>query len=266
MDDEFDELSDETPTRTYLWNLSDLTAPRQFATYTATTEATDHNQYVRGNLAYQSNYRAALRIYPKDVVSHTNLANLLAHRGDYEQAVSHYELALEVNPHSTIALIGGIAVGDIDWVPDLEAQAWLVLLALSSQVLGWLLISVSLPRLPALLTSIVLMLQPVSAVFLAALLLSESPSAVQLLGVVVVWCGIIGSSDQAGWRLPAWIAGLASIDYGLHSLVFPDVASAAPGFWAVAAIGWGVSFLVITITRGRRHASPDVGLIQASER
>ena len=43
-----------------------------------------------------------------------------------------------------------MAVGDLDWVPDLEAQAWLVLLALSSQVLGWLLISVSLPRLPAL--------------------------------------------------------------------------------------------------------------------
>ena len=63
--------------------------------------------------------------------------------------------------------IGGLAVGDLDWVPDLEAQAWLVVLALSSQVLGWLLISVSLPRLPALLTSILLMLQPVGAVFLA---------------------------------------------------------------------------------------------------
>jgi drug/metabolite transporter (DMT)-like permease len=84
---------------------------------------------------------------------------------------------------AVFSAIGGIAVGDIDWVPDLEAQAWLVLLALSSQVLGWLLISVSLPRLPALITSIVLMLQPVSTVFLGALLLSESPSAVQLAGV-----------------------------------------------------------------------------------
>jgi drug/metabolite transporter (DMT)-like permease len=72
----------------------------------------------------------------------------------------------------------------------LESQAWLVLLALSSQVLGWLLISVSLPRLPALLTSILLMLQPVSTVFLAALLLSEAPSAVQLLGVAVVIAGV----------------------------------------------------------------------------
>jgi drug/metabolite transporter (DMT)-like permease len=59
---------------------------------------------------------------------------------------------------AVFSAIGGIAVGDIEWVPGLESQAWLVLLALSSQVLGWLLISVSLPRLPAVLTSIVLML------------------------------------------------------------------------------------------------------------
>ena len=63
LDDELDELADdESHTRTYLWNLSDLTAPRQFATYVGTTEATDHNQYVRGNRVYQSNYRAGLRI------------------------------------------------------------------------------------------------------------------------------------------------------------------------------------------------------------
>ncbi|MBN1528621.1 MAG: DMT family transporter [Thermoleophilaceae bacterium] len=102
---------------------------------------------------------------------------------------------------AVFSAIGGIAVGDIEWVPDLEAQAWLVLLALSSQVLGWLLISVSLPRLPALLTSILLMLQPVSAVFLAALLLSESPSAVQLLGVVVVIAGVAVASSRP--RSPA---------------------------------------------------------------
>jgi drug/metabolite transporter (DMT)-like permease len=86
--------------------------------------------------------------------------------------------------------LGGIAVGDIDWTPGLESQAWLILLALSSQVLGWLLISVSLPRLPAVLTSILLMLQPVCTVFLGAILLSEAPSPVQLLGVAIVIAGV----------------------------------------------------------------------------
>jgi drug/metabolite transporter (DMT)-like permease len=84
----------------------------------------------------------------------------------------------------------GVAIGDLDPVPDLEAQAWLVLLALSSQVVGWLLISVSLPRLPAVITSILLMLQPVSTVFLGAVLLSEAPSAMQLSGVAIVLAGV----------------------------------------------------------------------------
>jgi drug/metabolite transporter (DMT)-like permease len=86
--------------------------------------------------------------------------------------------------------LGGIVVGDLDWVPDAEAQFWLVVLALSSQVLGWLLISVSLPRLPAVLTSILLMIQPVTSVFLGFLIFSEAPSAIQLLGVAVVLAGV----------------------------------------------------------------------------
>jgi drug/metabolite transporter (DMT)-like permease len=104
---------------------------------------------------------------------------------------------------AVFSAIGGIAVGDIDWVPGLESQAWLVLLALSSQVLGWLLISVSLPRLPAVLTSIVLMLQPVSSVFLAAVLLSEAPSPVQLLGVAVVIAGVAVATLKPRERAPA---------------------------------------------------------------
>jgi drug/metabolite transporter (DMT)-like permease len=104
---------------------------------------------------------------------------------------------------AVFAAVGGIAVGDIDWAPGLEAQAWLVLLAISSQVLGWLLISVSLPRLPAVLTSIVLMLQPVSTVFLGALLLSEAPSAVQLAGVAIVIAGVAVATVRPRERAPA---------------------------------------------------------------
>ena len=100
--------------------------------------------------------------------------------------------------------IGGVVVGDLDWVPGAESQAWLVLLALSSQVLGWLLISVSLPRLPAVVTSIVLMLQPVGAVFLGAVLLSEAPSEVQLAGVAVVLGGVaVATLRPRPVRVPA---------------------------------------------------------------
>ncbi len=101
---------------------------------------------------------------------------------------------------AVFAAIAGVAVGDIDFLPGLESQAWLVTLALSSQVLGWLLISVSLPRLPALLTAITLTLQPVGSVLLGVVLLSEDPSPVQLAGVAIVMAGIVLATARAGQR------------------------------------------------------------------
>jgi drug/metabolite transporter (DMT)-like permease len=92
---------------------------------------------------------------------------------------------------AVVCLLAGWVIGTLDLLPGGEAQAWLITLALSSQVLGWLLISVSLPRLPALITSIVLTIQPVGSVLLGVILLSEHPSGVQLAGVAVVLSGVI---------------------------------------------------------------------------
>ena len=69
--------------------------------------------------------------------------------------------------------------------------AYLWLLALSSQALGWLLISITLPRLPAALTSVLLTLQPVLSVLFAWAILDESPSPLQLGGVALVVCGLL---------------------------------------------------------------------------
>jgi hypothetical protein len=73
-----------------------------------------------------------------------------------------------------------------------------------------------------------------------------------LMAVIIVVAGLIGSTDHTGWRLPAWIAALASIDYGVHSLVFPDVASNASTLWAVAAVAWGCAYAVTIVRRSRR--------------
>jgi drug/metabolite transporter (DMT)-like permease len=88
----------------------------------------------------------------------------------------------------------GLLLGELDLWPSASAQAWLLLLALSSQVLGWLLITVSLPRLPAVVTSVLLTLQPVCSVLLAAVLLGEDPSQLQLLGVVAILGGLLLAS------------------------------------------------------------------------
>jgi drug/metabolite transporter (DMT)-like permease len=75
--------------------------------------------------------------------------------------------------------------------PLWPALGWLALLALTSQVLGWMLISASLPRLPAGLLGALLLVQPVGAVALGALVLGQYPSLTQLCGVLIVVAGVL---------------------------------------------------------------------------
>ena len=89
------------------------------------------------------------------------------------------------------SLLLGFPMGGFDLVPSWPAHGWLLALALSSQVVGWLLISVSLPRLPAALTSVILTLQPVGSVMLAMVLLGEAPSAIQLAGAATILVGLL---------------------------------------------------------------------------
>jgi drug/metabolite transporter (DMT)-like permease len=91
---------------------------------------------------------------------------------------------------TAFAAVAGVAIGDVSFVPTWPTHGWLALLALSSQVLGWLLISISLPRLPAALTSVLLTIQPVGSVLLGIAIFSESPSGAQAAGVVVVLAGV----------------------------------------------------------------------------
>jgi drug/metabolite transporter (DMT)-like permease len=100
------------------------------------------------------------------------------------------------------AAVGG-AYGAVDLVPGWPAQGWLVLLALSSQVVGWLLISTSLPRLPAAVTSLLLLIQPVASVALAALILGETPTALQVAGVVVILAGVVYATSARRAPVPA---------------------------------------------------------------
>ena len=78
-----------------------------------------------------------------------------------------------------------------DLAPAWPSAGWLILLALSSQVVGWLLISTSLPRLPAALTSMILTVQPVGSVVLGILLLGEDPTVLQLCGAALILAGLV---------------------------------------------------------------------------
>ncbi|GAA3706320.1 DMT family transporter [Nonomuraea antimicrobica] len=95
-----------------------------------------------------------------------------------------------------IALLGPW-FGGVDLVPAWPGHGWLVLLALGPQVLGWSLITYSLPRQPAALTALLLLVQPMTTVAISALALGERPSPLQLAGCAVIVLGVLYGSRHA---------------------------------------------------------------------
>ena len=62
LDDEKDETTLKTNTRTHVWDVSDLTVPRVVGVYEGASTAIDHNLYVRGRHAFEANYSSGLRV------------------------------------------------------------------------------------------------------------------------------------------------------------------------------------------------------------
>lgn len=96
--------------------------------------------------------------------------------------------------------------------PLWPALGWLALLALTSQVVGWLLIGASLSRLPAGLVGALLLVQPVGAVALGAVVLHQRPSLTQLAGVVLVLAGVLVATASRGSRGAAAAAPVAVLE------------------------------------------------------
>lgn len=119
---------------------------------------------------------------------------LLLRRGSHDLRRAAGPLFDATAVAAVVSVAMGPWSGGIDLVPSWPAHGWLVALALTSQVIGWLLIAVSLPRVPAVLTSVILLLQPVASVLLAAAVLTERPSPIQLLGCVIVLAGVVAAT------------------------------------------------------------------------
>jgi drug/metabolite transporter (DMT)-like permease len=92
------------------------------------------------------------------------------------------------------AALGAAAVGAFDGELHLAvswpAHGWLLALAVGSQVVGWQLIGAALPRLPALETSVYLLLQPMLTTIWAWLLFSELLSSAQIAGMALALAGV----------------------------------------------------------------------------
>jgi len=96
------------------------------------------------------------------------------------------------------AVVFGAISGELDPIPVLPNHFWLVAVGITSQSVGYLIISIALPRLPAALVSIILLAQPAATVLIARVLLDETPSIPQLLGVVLLIGGIAVATAPLG--------------------------------------------------------------------
>jgi drug/metabolite transporter (DMT)-like permease len=101
------------------------------------------------------------------------------------------------------SLLLGLVFGGLQLRIPWPSFGWLLILALMSQTAGWLLITSSLPRLPAAVSSLLLLLQPAAALVLADIVLGEQPTLIQVLGAVLVCAGVLAVTWARSSRRPS---------------------------------------------------------------
>jgi drug/metabolite transporter (DMT)-like permease len=123
---------------------------------------------------------------------------LIIRRGSNDLRRPAGPVAISTASTMVVAVAAGVLLGGLDPVPAWPSHGWLVAVGITSQSIGYLIISISLPRLPAALVSIILLAQPVATVVIARVLLDETPSVAQLLGVGLVVAGIAVATVPVG--------------------------------------------------------------------
>lgn len=135
---------------------------------------------------------------------------LVIRRGSNDLRRPAGPVAISTASTMVVAVLAGLLLGELDPVPSWPSHGWLVAVGITSQSIGYLIISISLPRLPAVITSIILLVQPVLSVGLAMLLLGERPSPAQLIGVAMVVGGIALATVPLARLRDAWRRSKAS--------------------------------------------------------
>ena len=104
--------------------------------------------------------------------------------------------------------IGALAAGALfdarfSLAPSWPEHGWLLALALVAQVGGWMLIAAALPRVPALETSVLLLIQPMATVVWGLIIFAEDLSVVQWAGVALVLGGVAVLTLRGSVERPA---------------------------------------------------------------
>lgn len=115
---------------------------------------------------------------------------LVTHRA--RRIVGSFQYSFRVNVFgSLVLLMAGAGLGLFNQMLSAQAYFLIFLMALSSQVIAWLLVNHALGDLPAAAASIALVGQPIVTTLWAWLLLGEVPTSLQAVGGLVCLAGIL---------------------------------------------------------------------------
>ncbi|MGJ7906391.1 DMT family transporter [Actinopolyspora sp. H202] len=95
---------------------------------------------------------------------------------------------------AVVSMVGGMLWQGMTVNPGWVALGWLALTAVCGQLGGWLLVALATFRLSSTVSSALLMLTPVGALVLAAVVLGERPTLPQLLGCALILASAYAAS------------------------------------------------------------------------
>lgn len=81
--------------------------------------------------------------------------------------------------------------------------------------------------------------------------LHYSSSAATALAIAAV--ALLASLRTTGWRIPAWMAGIAAILYGVAGVLYPDTSSSLGQSGGAAAMLMGIAFIALDEREARRR-------------
>jgi drug/metabolite transporter (DMT)-like permease len=114
---------------------------------------------------------------------------LLRRTGHVGQPVQSY-FVICVSAAMVAALWHGMV-----FAPGWTAFGWLTLTAVCGQLIGWLAVALAAPGLSSTVSAAILMLVPVGTLALAALILDESPTELQLFGCLLMLASAYTAAD-----------------------------------------------------------------------
>lgn len=132
-------------------------------------------------------------------VCYSGFLFLLRRGGHTGQVIQSYVVV--VASAAVVAVIVGALWQGVALAPGWAALGWLAATAFCGQVCGWLLVALATAQLRSTVGAALLMLTPVGSLVLSALALGEQPTALQLLGCVVVLLSAYAASASSSlWR------------------------------------------------------------------